>query len=115
MEGNSQEKRHQGQVKFYNIAKGFGFVKDLDDGTEYFVHATSIPVTEDNRSRALYDGEYIEFGVVTGDKGPQCSDVAGIRGGSLLCDNNSRLTRTRRNPRNNGDGNGGQDMDGQMI
>jgi CspA family cold shock protein len=31
-----------GTVKFFNESKGFGFIKDSQTGTEYFVHATGL-------------------------------------------------------------------------
>ncbi|MBK7212706.1 MAG: cold shock domain-containing protein [Bacteroidales bacterium] len=32
----------QGKVKFFNESKGFGFIKDDETGTEYFVHVTGL-------------------------------------------------------------------------
>jgi cold shock protein len=32
----------QGKVKFFNESKGFGFIKDDESGTEYFVHVTGL-------------------------------------------------------------------------
>ena len=32
----------QGKVKFFNVTKGFGFIKDLDSDQEYFVHTTGL-------------------------------------------------------------------------
>ena len=31
-----------GTVKFFNVSKGFGFIKDADSGNEYFVHASGL-------------------------------------------------------------------------
>ncbi|MCK9323942.1 MAG: cold shock domain-containing protein [Bacteroidales bacterium] len=31
-----------GKVKFFNVTKGFGFIKDLDSDQEYFVHTTGL-------------------------------------------------------------------------
>ncbi|MFO7616319.1 MAG: cold shock domain-containing protein [Bacteroidales bacterium] len=31
-----------GKVKFFNVTKGFGFIKDLDSDQEYFVHSTGL-------------------------------------------------------------------------
>ncbi len=41
---------NQGKVKFFNRTKGFGFIKDNEDGKEYFVHASGLidQVNEDD-------------------------------------------------------------------
>ena len=33
---------HKGTVKFFNVTKGFGFIKEAESGKEYFVHATGL-------------------------------------------------------------------------
>ena len=33
---------HEGIVKFFNQTKGFGFIREENSGTEYFVHATGL-------------------------------------------------------------------------
>ena len=33
---------NKGTVKFFNVSKGFGFIKDADSDNEYFVHATGL-------------------------------------------------------------------------
>ena len=33
---------NKGKVKFFNVSKGFGFIKDDDSDNEYFVHATGL-------------------------------------------------------------------------
>ena len=39
---------NKGKVKFFNDAKGFGFITDSNDGKEYFVHNTGVvtPIRE---------------------------------------------------------------------
>lgn len=32
----------KGKVKFFNVSKGFGFIKDDDSDNEYFVHKTGL-------------------------------------------------------------------------
>ena len=49
---------HTGRViRFFN-RKGYGFVRDLNDNTDYFVHNSEILV-KDGIYRKLYPGEYV--------------------------------------------------------
>ncbi len=61
----------QGTVKWFNDAKGFGFLR-LDDGKEVFVHYTAIV---DKGFKSLKEGETVRFDVVEGPKGPQAANV----------------------------------------
>lgn len=63
--------REQGNVKWFNAAKGFGFVT-LDDGREIFVHFRSI---RGEGRRSLRDGQRVDFVVADTEKGPQAEDV----------------------------------------
>ena len=60
-----------GKVKWFNDAKGFGFI-EADDGTDVFVHQTAI-ITEGHRT--LSEGQSVEFEVIPGDKGPKADQV----------------------------------------
>lgn len=64
-------KREQGQVKWFNASKGFGFVT-LDSGDEVFVHFRSI---RGEGRRSLRDGQRVALEVAQTDKGPQAEDV----------------------------------------
>lgn len=66
--------REQGQVKWFNVSKGFGFITK-DDGEEIFVHFRAI---RDGGRRGLKDGQRVSFIVADSDKGPQAEDVEGI-------------------------------------
>lgn len=66
--------REQGSVKWFNAAKGFGFVT-LDDGREIFVHFRSI---RGEGRRSLRDGQRVEFAVNDTEKGPQAEDVEAL-------------------------------------
>ena len=66
--------REQGQVKWFNVSKGFGFITK-DDGEEIFVHFRSI---RGGGRRGLRDGQRVSFVVAQSDKGPQAEDVEGI-------------------------------------
>src|SRR3954451_22960765 len=61
----------KGTVKWFNDAKGFGFIAQ-DGGKDVFVHHTAI-IAEGFRS--LSEGDNVEFEVVEGPKGLQASNV----------------------------------------
>ena len=60
-----------GKVKWFNDAKGFGFIV-REDGPDLFVHHTAI-VAEGFRS--LAEGQEVEFDVTEGPKGLQATNV----------------------------------------
>lgn len=59
----------KGTVKFFNGAKGFGFITPDAGGKDVFVHANDIG------DAVLHEGTKVEFEVVQGKKGPQASGV----------------------------------------
>lgn len=66
--------REEGEVKWFNVTKGFGFIT-RSNGEEIFVHFRSI--RGENR-RGLRDGQKVSFVVTESDKGPQAEDVEGL-------------------------------------
>jgi cold shock protein len=60
-----------GTVKWFNEAKGFGFIKQ-EGGEDVFVHFSAI-VGEGFKT--LAEGDRVEFDVVAGPKGPQAANV----------------------------------------
>ena len=63
--------REEGEVKWFNVSKGFGFITK-DDGEEIFVHFRSI---RGEGRRGLRDGQRVSFVEANTDKGPQAEDV----------------------------------------
>ena len=61
----------EGTVKWYNDAKGFGFIQQ-DDGPDLFVHFSQI---QSEGFKSLAEGERVSFDVSEGQKGPQASNV----------------------------------------
>jgi CspA family cold shock protein len=66
--------RLKGTVKWFNNAKGYGFL-GRDDGADVFIHYSSI-TTEGYKS--LQEGNQVEFEIVQGQKGPQAANVTKI-------------------------------------
>lgn len=63
-----------GQVKWFNNAKGYGFI-GRDGGADVFVHYTAIV---GDGYRTLQQGDAVEFEIVEGQKGPQAANVSKI-------------------------------------
>jgi CspA family cold shock protein len=68
--------REEGEVKWFNVSKGFGFIR-RENGEEIFVHFRSIEgdARKVKGRRALNDGQRVSFVVVDSDKGPQAEHV----------------------------------------
>ena len=60
-----------GKVRWFNNAKGYGFI-GREDGKDVFVHYSAI-LKEGYRT--LSEGESVEFEIVQGAKGPQAANV----------------------------------------
>ena len=58
----------KGKVKFFNVTKGFGFIKDNESDDEYSVHSTGLI------DRIKEDDE-VEFSLKQGNKGMNAVDV----------------------------------------
>lgn len=66
--------RNRGTVKWFNDAKGFGFIT-AEDGRDLFVHYSAI---QGAGFRSLPEGATVEFEIVDGPKGPQAADVRAV-------------------------------------
>jgi cold shock protein len=62
----------KGKVKWFNNAKGYGFIGREDGQPDVFVHYSAI-TSEGYRS--LQEGDDVEFEIVQGQKGPQADKV----------------------------------------
>ena len=60
-----------GKVKWFNAAKGYGFITG-DDGKEVFVHFSAI---QSDGYKTLDEGQAVENEVNDGEKGPQAVNV----------------------------------------
>ena len=63
--------RERGTVKWFNEAKGFGFI-ERENGDDVFVHHSAIQA---EGFRTLPEGQQVEFEVVQGPKGPAAESV----------------------------------------
>jgi CspA family cold shock protein len=61
----------QGTVKWFNDAKGFGFIS-RPNGEDVFVHFSAI---QSNGFRSLQEGQAVQFEVTKGQKGLQATNV----------------------------------------
>ena len=61
-----------GTVKWFNEAKGFGFITQADGGEDVFVHFSAI---QGDGFKTLVEGEGLEFDVTRGPKGLQAANV----------------------------------------
>jgi CspA family cold shock protein len=66
--------RINGTVKWFNDAKGFGFIQ-RDGGADVFVHFSAI---QSNGFKSLAEGDKVEFEIVDGQKGPQAANVTKV-------------------------------------
>jgi CspA family cold shock protein len=61
-----------GTVKWFNDAKGFGFISRGDGEKDVFVHFSAI---QGDGYRSVQEGDQVEFEVTQGAKGPQATNV----------------------------------------
>jgi len=64
-----------GTVKWFNDAKGYGFIAPEDGGKDLFVHHTAIA---GDGFRSLVEGAKVEYEAAEGQKGPEAKSVVQI-------------------------------------
>ncbi len=78
--------KYTGKVKWFNHKRGFGFIENLDEKEDIFVHQSQLrPLS--NVFRTLYEGEYVEFSKKEDEnKKVNAINVTGIKGNTLMCE-----------------------------
>jgi cold shock protein len=71
-----RQKMATGTVKWFNDAKGFGFITPENGQKDCFVHHSAI---NGSGFKSLAEGEKVEFDVVQGQKGPAAENVTKVR------------------------------------
>lgn len=61
-----------GTVKWFNDAKGFGFITPDEKGEDLFAHYSAI---QGKGLKSLQEGQKVSFDVVQGQKGKQASNI----------------------------------------
>ncbi len=61
-------KMNKGTVKFFNVSKGFGFIKDADSDNEYFVHVSGL-------KDQIKENDEVTFELAEGRKGINAVNV----------------------------------------
>jgi CspA family cold shock protein len=70
-----------GTVKWFNDAKGFGFITPDNGGEELFAHFTAIQASG---FRTLKEGQKVTFEVVNGPKGKQAQHISVLESNSTV-------------------------------
>ena len=101
-ETQTQTPRLVARVKWFNARRGYGYVTNVETGSDLFVHHSGLTVSEENVYRMLVEGEYVECSTTTDDQNRTLAvDVTGLSRGLLMCQ-----PRALRQAQNERDGRG---------
>ncbi|GFO27277.1 Lin-28-like protein [Plakobranchus ocellatus] len=92
--GRGGPPRRQGFCKWFNVAKGWGFITPDDGGMDVFVHQTTI---HKNGFRSLAEGERVEFDSKPSVQGVEATYVCAP--GGQECRGSDRRPMSRKKPR----------------
>ncbi len=70
--GLGESAKITGQVKWFSIRKGYGFITRDDGGGDVFVHHSGI---EGEDFKALFEGQRVSFNVIEEPRGPKAINV----------------------------------------
>lgn len=73
----------KGKVKWFNNAKGYGFVLPEDGGEDLFIHYSAIQM---DGYKTLKAGQDIQFEIVEGPKGLHAVNIQDVEGGEIASD-----------------------------
>jgi cold shock protein len=62
----------KGRTKWFNSAKGYGFINGEAESRDIFVHYSSIQM---EGYKTLKEGEEVEFELIESERGPQANNV----------------------------------------
>ena len=86
-----------GIVKWFYNKAGYGFLTDLEDNTDVFVHHSAL-ITKEKHYNYLVEGEYVHYKIeetTQGDHAFQATNVSGINKGPLMCETRYRRSKER--------------------
>lgn len=65
----------RGRVKWFNNAKGFGFIAKADGSGDVFVHYSAI---SGEGFKSLVEGQEVQFDEIAGEKGAKAANVTAV-------------------------------------